>query len=793
MSFQCTTCSIKPYDKAWKLQRHIRETRKCFERLHPGTPANHLTRFQCTSCSYKSPRELDLKRHRRQAHGETANETTSGHDSTSSADATRKGVAHVDTTLLRRLLRPKGLHERQGQLSQSNAEFANGTTICDPLTISATFPILPSPSSLQSTTPPTTDEDFGNIARFDSHLTTTSPSITKRKYPDQYRLSVDSKRICAEGDVTSNIGIRGITTNTTDILGPDCEQENAPEMSLFLLDHAKELLSAEVRQYTERYSENTQTINGAPLILLGIGGWIDPPRDDSLIKRSEVDQSIADALANIDLTSSAKGRKTSATVDSRARDWIQLESLGKELKALPCENSDSFHGWGPRLWTESNPAPSDHASPSIATSKPERKSTAKSSVGIPQSIAASPSSKGSLFGIPSTHSYKPWMTWSSGCPTQASAVKSLHSTGMPAPMLNSGDEELSLSRVWASDKRHQSSEPLQATPREQFVLAAANNDLDRLRLLVEDLAFDYNGRDYKGRTALVWAAQGGHHQAVKVLLSNSCDGVDVNSRDNHGMTAIMYACQRGDLGVFDSILSLPTIDISVQSSAGPTALMMAIQSIDIDGTTAMVQKLVAYAQKRPDYHTTAARWDPFFNAPDASGLTPLHWAVKLGVYDYVSTLLDTGRVDVDRKAFGGITPAMQAVEEITRPEILALLFDSRACDPTLVNEDGETLVGVARRVMEEREEMLVDHSHRSVPTDPRRLQMAWDNLRLCVAYEHDCTGAPEGSNPQFSCGGCGGILTLETMLKCCSGPLNGPSSLSLVEWLRHHRSVSVQR
>jgi hypothetical protein len=209
---------------------------------------------------------------------------------------------------------------------------------------------------------------------------------------------------------------------------------------------------------------------------------------------------------------------------------------------------------------------------------------------------------------------------------------------------------------------------------------------------------------------------------------------------------------------------------------------MAIQSIDIDGTTAMVQKLVAYAQKRPDYHTAAAKWDPFFNAPDVSGLTPLHWAVKLGVYDYVSILLDTGRVDVDRKAFGGITPAMQAVKEITRPKILVLLFDSRACDPTLANEDGETLVGLARRVMEEREEMLVDHSHRSVPTDPRRLQTAWDNLRLCVAYEHDYTGAPAGSNPQLSCEGCGGILALETRLKCCSGPLSPTHYTTSRQW-----------
>jgi hypothetical protein len=69
MSFRCTACPDKSYDKAWKLQRHIRESIKCFEQLNPGTSA---TRFRCSICDYTSPREEDLRRHHRRIHSDIA-------------------------------------------------------------------------------------------------------------------------------------------------------------------------------------------------------------------------------------------------------------------------------------------------------------------------------------------------------------------------------------------------------------------------------------------------------------------------------------------------------------------------------------------------------------------------------------------------------------------------------------------------------------------------------------------------------------------------------------------------
>ena len=107
MSLRCTACSDKSYDKAWKLQRHVRESKKCFERINPGMPANYFVRFQCFSCGYASPREPDLDRHRRRVHGETDNPIASGLHSTSSADASTED----DINVISDLSQPENPHD----------------------------------------------------------------------------------------------------------------------------------------------------------------------------------------------------------------------------------------------------------------------------------------------------------------------------------------------------------------------------------------------------------------------------------------------------------------------------------------------------------------------------------------------------------------------------------------------------------------------------------------------------------------------------------------------------------
>ena len=122
MSFRCPACSDKSYDKAWKLQRHVRESKKCFERINPGMPANYFVRFQCFSCGYASPREPDLDRHRRRVHGETDNPIASGLHSTSSADASTED----DINVISDLSQPENPHDLLFQ-SKSSSRMRNIT------------------------------------------------------------------------------------------------------------------------------------------------------------------------------------------------------------------------------------------------------------------------------------------------------------------------------------------------------------------------------------------------------------------------------------------------------------------------------------------------------------------------------------------------------------------------------------------------------------------------------------------------------------------------------------------
>jgi ankyrin repeat protein len=326
---------------------------------------------------------------------------------------------------------------------------------------------------------------------------------------------------------------------------------------------------------------------------------------------------------------------------------------------------------------------------------------------------------------------------------------------MPAPMLNSVDEELLLSRAWTSEEKSDFYTSLHLTPRKQFSLAAANDDVGRLRLLVEDLAFDCNHRDHEGRTALIWAAKRGHHQAVDILLCHSWDGVDANAQDDCGMTAIMFACRRGDMHMFESLLSLPTIDLMIQENTGLTALMIAIQCTSDPDSIIIVQDLIAYVQARPEYNTTAAKWHPIFNAQDDDGLMPLHWAVEIGRRDCISALLDTERVDVHMRARNGATPAMHAVGHIASSDVLELLFDRNACNPTVTNVCGETLVEVARRQVQEWNVLLDVLYYFPGASEKRgRLQMAIYNLHLCEDYashyaglQNQAIGTPVAAGP----------------------------------------------
>ncbi|MCB9027270.1 MAG: ankyrin repeat domain-containing protein [Bdellovibrionaceae bacterium] len=84
---------------------------------------------------------------------------------------------------------------------------------------------------------------------------------------------------------------------------------------------------------------------------------------------------------------------------------------------------------------------------------------------------------------------------------------------------------------------------------------------------------DINVQDKSGTTALIWAAQNGHTDTVKLLLDNAAS-VDVQDRD--GYTALILAAHNGQTETVKLLLASGA-NVDVQDRDGYTALMWAAQ------------------------------------------------------------------------------------------------------------------------------------------------------------------------------------------------------------------------
>ena len=114
-----------------------------------------------------------------------------------------------------------------------------------------------------------------------------------------------------------------------------------------------------------------------------------------------------------------------------------------------------------------------------------------------------------------------------------------------------------------------------------LMCAVATSDIEdqdsKVRLLLEQPSIDVNMSDKRGETALMYAAQEGNLEAVKVFLE---DGrADVNIQNQKGQTALTKTAHRlsqTDRGEFLKILKLlleqPSLDVNLADDNGFTAL-----------------------------------------------------------------------------------------------------------------------------------------------------------------------------------------------------------------------------
>ncbi len=105
--------------------------------------------------------------------------------------------------------------------------------------------------------------------------------------------------------------------------------------------------------------------------------------------------------------------------------------------------------------------------------------------------------------------------------------------------------------------------------------AAAKGNVEIVRMLLNRPDIDVNIKS-NATTALIYAAENGHENVVRLLLSHHA--IAVNEYNNNRLTALTCAIRNCHSTIVKLLLERPDIDVNIQSNRGNTALMFAIQA-----------------------------------------------------------------------------------------------------------------------------------------------------------------------------------------------------------------------
>ncbi len=155
----------------------------------------------------------------------------------------------------------------------------------------------------------------------------------------------------------------------------------------------------------------------------------------------------------------------------------------------------------------------------------------------------------------------------------------------------------------------------------------------------------------EGETPLMFAARTGKPAALRTLLAH---GPDVNARENwRGQTALMWAAAEGHVETVQTLLDCDA-KLAVRSKGGYTAFLFAVRQGHIDVVRTLLN------EGADENQSLGAKTDPKDNGPSALGL-----AVINAHYELAAALLDAG-ADPNRAWQGGRT-ALHAITWVRRP------------------------------------------------------------------------------------------------------------------------------
>jgi ankyrin repeat protein len=234
-------------------------------------------------------------------------------------------------------------------------------------------------------------------------------------------------------------------------------------------------------------------------------------------------------------------------------------------------------------------------------------------------------------------------------------------------------------------------------------LAAENGAAPMIEKLLGAGA-DANGRLPNGETPLMMAARNGNLAAIRVLLDHQADP---NLKENlRGTTALMWAVEQSHADALKLLIedgadfkaaTAPDTRNS-RLNIAPTVAQRAAQDVNFgrrrrapaSGGTGTAAGAKGAAARTPDDAAPLDDFAAFFGPPkvkDGGGLTPLIYATREGCLDCARTLIEAG-ADVNQVSNYGWTPLLTATQN-RHYKLAAYLLDHGA-DPNLSNKGGWT-------------------------------------------------------------------------------------------------------
>ena len=185
--------------------------------------------------------------------------------------------------------------------------------------------------------------------------------------------------------------------------------------------------------------------------------------------------------------------------------------------------------------------------------------------------------------------------------------------------------------------------PLYVTP---LHAAAKSGDVNKVRELLEGGKYDVNCIDSRGWTPLRYAADGGHSDVVRMLISEFRADIkfDEHTNDHDKIPLLHVAAARGHLGVIRVLISEFKADVNTPNNFGVTLLHVAASC----GHLTVIRVLVSEFGAHVDKHAN-------------SGETPLHRAASYGRLDVVRVLLEF-KASVNARTDSGETPLHRAAD-----------------------------------------------------------------------------------------------------------------------------------